>query len=267
MLTTERDERPGLYRTRFEHGCATWFTRLWRSPAGSVYVSDVAGAVHRRREAGAPWEVFELPAVLMGVWGVDDGCVFAWGGAREHDRMFRWDGRRWLEMPSPGGVVALHGLAPDLVLAVGRDGLLAQWDGHRWWTIAVPVRETLSGVWVAGSDELYASGQEGTLLEGSGWGWDVIARHAGPLHAVAKWRDELWLAAGSDGLLRRHGRTNRLAPATGSVRMATSLDARDRLVVGCRDEVAETADGVRWSVMASHALARARAGQEPLWRA
>src|SRR5262245_28450979 len=150
-----------------------FLTGIWRAPSGWVYVSDVTfRGVHLFRDVfdlKKPPEDFPLPMLPEGVWGLDDRCVFVWGTRKPRPNadleypVFRFDGTTWHELPSPGyAVVAMHGLAPDFVYAVGFRGLVAQWDGAQWKRYPIPTGEVLSSVFVAGPDEMYACGHQGT---------------------------------------------------------------------------------------------------------
>jgi hypothetical protein len=272
VVSVAPDVRAGHIRPRLERGRAAWFTRLWRAPSGRLYVTDSSGVLHVREPdpvaadvpASAHWTEHPLPAALMGVWGVDDSCLFVWGGTRSRDRLFHWNGVEWRELPSPGGIIAMHGLGPQHVYAVGRRGLLALWNGHRWFHVGTATRETLASVWVADAESAFACGMDGSVLEGSAWGWQTVARLDRPLFGIARWGERLWLAGGTHGLLARSGRGDRFVAVRDDI-VATSIDARDHLLIGGGSEVRESNDGESFRAIAGHALARARSGQPTLW--
>ncbi len=271
VLAVVRDG--GAPRVSFQYGTQRWFTGLWRSPRAVAYVTDGTGEVHVNPALTAPdshqrWTRHRLGVPLFGVWGIDDGCVFAWGGTFDgRNVMYRWDGQRWAEMPNPGFEVnAMHGTGPNLVYAVGRLGRSARWDGRTWQQLAGPSNEHLTSVFVASADEQYATGSAGSLLEGSAHGWARIARGPGPdtaLFAVAKWHGEVWVGGGAFGLLRRKGTTDQLEVVKPNIR-ATGFDARENLVITCFDVIAGTADGAAFKGIAQNALLNARAGKDLL---
>jgi hypothetical protein len=254
----------------YQYGTQRWFTGLWRSLRGVVYVSDATGEMHVNPDLAADdsekhWARHKLKASLDGVWGLDDSNVFAWGGTFD-DRfsVFRWDGRSWSEMPSPGfDVRALHGLSPTLLCAVGKKGGIALWDGSQWTRMSAPLADDLVSVFVAGTDEYYATSGGGTLLEGSKHGWGKVADGPGPgtpLYAVAKWHGELWIAAGTFGLLRRKGTSAELEVVKSNIQ-ANGFDARQALVISCFDEVAGSADGSDFEAAGADSLAEARSAR------
>ncbi len=149
--------------THLLRGGLGWYTGLWRSAAGKVYVASSAGEVHVNPEPeprAAPWRVDRLSGTLAGIWGLSDELVFAWGLRAQDTVMYRFDGKTWHTMESPGEVVGMGGLSPELVHAVGVGGLISRWDGKRWTKLPSPARGTLSDVFVASEEEMYAAAEE-----------------------------------------------------------------------------------------------------------
>ncbi|MCA9535429.1 MAG: hypothetical protein KC593_17170 [Myxococcales bacterium] len=185
-----------------------WYTDLWRSPAGHVYVTDANGFIQQTKAPGSSeFATHTVPGMLVGIWGLDDEHVYAWGTRGKAEFMVRWDGSRWLDMPSPtGGIIAVHGTRPDLLVAVGDAGLIARWDGSAWSRMSAPSDETLRAVFVGGDDDLWACGNRGGLIQGTLDGWTEVLRHNAPLGGVARWRDEVWVGAYRDaGLCKLNG--------------------------------------------------------------
>lgn len=256
-----------------QYGTQRWFTGLWRAHSGRVFVCDGTGEVHVNPDLTAPdahqrWVRQKLKASLDGVWGLDDSNVYVWGGTFDNRfLMFRWDGRSWTEMPSPSfDVRAVHGLSPASLCAVGVKGSIGLWDGGRWTRMSSPLADDLVSVFVAGQDELYATSAGGALLEGSRAGWGKVADGPGPgtpLFGVAKWRGELWVAAGAFGLLRRRGTSAQLEVVKDKLH-ANGLDARGSLVISCFDKIAGTVDGSDFESVAADYLLEARANKSLL---
>src|SRR5690606_7395402 len=84
------------------------------------------------------------------------------------------------------------------LVAVGERGLVSRWDGAKWHTWPPVSNALLSSVHVVSPDEMYACGQGAQIWAGSVDGWSLRYRHPGPLGAIAKWRDRVWVAAGGD---------------------------------------------------------------------
>jgi hypothetical protein len=251
-------------------GATGWLTRLWRSPSGAAFVSNATDAqvFFHPDPAGdrkSPFAITKLGAPLNGVWGLSDTFVLAWGATYEGTRhLYRYDGKQWKELPAPDFEVrALHGLAEDLLYAVGVGGGVARWDGHAWKRFPVPTDEVLNSVFVAGPDELYATGGAGTLLEGSAHGWGKIAQAPGPgpLLGVAKWNKELWVAAGQFGLFKRVGTQNTLECIKPNLH-ATGLESGQQLLICCKDMIVSTADGQRFRGSGKDFLLQDRKGKE-----
>lgn len=233
-------------------GTTGWFTRLWRSDSGAIFVSSATDAkiLYHPDLVGDPDRDFvetKLSVPLNGVWGLNDDFVLTWGATFEGTRhLFRRDGKKWKEMKAPDFEVrAIHGLEEDLLYAVGVGGGVARWDGRAWKRFPVPTDEVLNSVFVAGPDEIYATGAAGMLLEGSAHGWGKIGEapvDGMPLLGVAKWKKELWVAGGQFGLLKREGTQNKLTVVKPNL-WAVDLDARAKLVICCKGIIGETANG------------------------
>jgi hypothetical protein len=248
-------------------------TGIWRSPSRTVYVADSNDpAIWRFRDLAQRQEVLSLPKVYPeGVFGLDDEHVYVWGSRKrgeDHEFPFlRWDGRQWIELPMPGyRIVSMHGLAPDLLYAVGRDGFVGRFDGSAWKRFPVPTEEILRSVHVVGRDEIYACGYNGTVLEGSASGWGRIAENyidQAPLLSVAKFKGQLYLAGGPQGVLRRVRNTDRIEVVKDNI-LATWFDATaDHLLITCDEEICGTNDGKNWVSVAEGYYADV-VGNQPL---
>ncbi|MFY1829224.1 hypothetical protein ACN47A_25120 [Myxococcus fulvus] len=261
----------GGLNTSTHLGSTGWLTGLWRSPEGAVFVSsgtdekvlfhpDMQGDPDRK------FENMELDVSPNGVWGLDGRFVLAWGSTFEGTHhVYRYDGKAWKELPAPDFEVrAMHGLAPDFILAVGTGGGAARWDGHAWKRIPMPTDEVLNSIFVAGEDEFYATGGSGSLLEGSTHGWGRIAEspvRGMPLFGVAKWKGELWVAAGQFGLFKRVDTQNRIECIKPNL-WSVDIDARQDLIISCRDFIATTVDGKNFIAGGRDMLTKLRAGKD-----
>ena len=256
-----------------QYGTQRWFTGLWRSLEGKTYVSDGTGEVHHNADTAAEdshlrWTRHKLKSSLDGIWGLDDHHVFTWGATLDDQFLFyRWDGKSWAEMPSPGfDVRSVHGLGPRSLWAGGLGGALAHWDGSGWTRVSLPLADDLTSVFAAGADEIYATTARGSLLEGSRSGWGRVADGPGPgtpLFGVTKWGGELWVAAGPFGLLRRKGRTDELEVVKDKV-LANGFDSRKKLVICCFDKICGTEDGQKFRSLGAAALLEDRQDKELL---
>ena len=243
-----------------------WYTGLWRSATGKAYVSYSIGQVLVNQDPqprAAPWREDPVPGTLSGIWGLDDECVFTWGVRGGAGILYRFDGRTWSELPAPGEISTMHGVAPDLVYAVLRGGLVARWDGTRWTNVVIPGSTLPMDVCVVGEDEMYAVGSGGQLLQGSTRGWAEVVNGAGPLYSVAKWKGEVWVAAEDRGILKLAGPN--LVPVKPNIK-ATGFDARGDLLVSSRAAVAGTADGTAYFGTTATAAGKLIAHVPAAWR-
>jgi hypothetical protein len=246
------------------YGGLTWFTGLWRSPSGRVYVSSADSAVvvnDDPRVGATPFKEIKVKGTLAGIWGLDDRFVLAWGIHQGKGIMYRFDGKKWSSMESPGEIYGVHGLAPNLVYAVGLKGLIARWDGVRWKKLPSPTKAVLSDVHVAREDETYAVG-DGVVLKGSADGWTVAAKGTSHMFGVAKWKGEVYVGAAQNGLLKLSG--NKLIAVDPAIK-AERIDARGELIVSSPDAVAVSADGKDFKRLRVIQVADLYKDRKPAW--
>ncbi len=95
---------PGRLGLQLGYGVPGWFTGMWRSANGVVYVTELLGRIHICRNLdsmGAPetWERVDFKNTIMqGVWGLNDQCVFAWCKIGLKPSMLFWNGQTWAEI-------------------------------------------------------------------------------------------------------------------------------------------------------------------------
>jgi len=250
----------------FEDGHAGWTTGLWRSLEGPAFVAESDGNLRIwRGDRKKRWEDVKLGARLRGVWGLSDRCVYAWGQVRDDHRMFRYDGRTWSPMPSPGNISVLHGLASDMLYAVGYEGMMSRWDGQAWKRVPIRVKSNFMGLFVAGPDEMYATTESGELWEGTSHGWSKRAEiEDEPLQDVAKFKGKVWVAGGEAGLLRLKEKTRELECVKPNIE-ATGFDARGNLLITCEEIVVESKDGKSFMGFGEEVLRETRANKPKLW--
>lgn len=241
---------------------------LWRAlPSERVYACDThQQSVHvwdDVMDQSKPARVHHLGFGAEGIWGLDEQHVYVWGirqrvpGTAGEPHLVRFDGTSWKDMPHPGFyIVEMHGIAPDLIYAVGRGGI-ARWDGGSWHTLPLPTAGIFTDVFVAGPDEMYATTLNGALLEGTANGWSVITRTIDdrlPYACVIKFADELLVGGSFQGLFRRVGKTHVLEHVDPELR-ANQFEARaGTLIVTTPDRIAGSTDGVSFSSVADGAL-------------
>lgn len=246
------------------YGGLAWFTGLWRSPAGHVYVSSADSAVVVNAAPGVragPWKEHKVQGTLSGVWGLDDRFVLAWGIHRGKGIMHRFDGTRWSEIESPGEVYGVHGIAPNLVYAVGVQGLISRWDGARWQKVPSPTRAVLSDVFVADESEMYAVGDH-VVLQGSAHGWTEVVEGASHMFGVAKWKGVVFVGGAGAGLLKLA--RNKLVPVDPEIN-AERIDARGELIVSSPGAIAVSADGKEFKKLKVKAVEDLYKDRKPSW--
>jgi hypothetical protein len=225
-----------------------WITGFWVSPSSRIYYAGDAGdaltGVYVEAAGDAydmRWERTPLDVAYSGVWGLDDDFVFAWGGLSSEPKLAFYDGRTWTEVESPGPINAMHGVARDLVYAVGDGGLAAWWDGAKWNRQPTPTRGILNAVRVVSDAEIYATGPCDRVLAGSIYGWSERYISPYPTYDVTKHGGDVWVALGSVGVGRLTGNTFDLDHEDIG---ATRLWSGDTLIAVTNDAIYEL-DGER----------------------
>jgi hypothetical protein len=265
-------------RTLVTHGSAAWYTKLWATLEGSIYVTRHDGWVIRNPNIHAPdalsrWQNERLEGLFLeGVFGIDDQAVFVWG----HDpntragvpypasEVVRWNGEAWSPMAGPGfQIFAMHGTASDDLWVGGPRGVVARWDGGRWTPLPSRTDELVHSIWSAGPDEVYATTAGGSVLEGSASGMLPIgtlpgATLPGDVACVAKWQGELWVGSPRLGLFRRVG-TSREFESVKPAADRSAMDARGELVMTGRSRIAGTADGSTFKAFGNDCVRDVRA--------
>lgn len=217
------------------------FGPVWCSPAGVVFASCVDEvAVSDQSVNGGRLVRTKLATHVHGVWGLDEGNVFAWGRSPAGaSTMHRWDGRGWSSIGSPGLVYAMHGRRADAVVAGGAAGLIARWDGARWQSFERPCTLPISAVHVVDDEVAFATAHDGHLLEGSDYGWRVRGRFDHDVHGVGALGGEVLVGMGSKGLGVLDGDALKVLREGG----VSSLDCRERAVFVSNKHFVETLDG------------------------
>jgi hypothetical protein len=136
------------------------------------------------------------------------GGAFAVAGEYDYDHVARWNGARWVPLPSPGGQVRDLAVAGETLYAAGifpvgegRHAPAARWTGSAWEPLGsaaelVPIspvalveydgRLVLGGRFPAGADPTPA-----LVLAWNGAEWDTLARGVGFVRALAVHEGEL----------------------------------------------------------------------------
>ena len=251
------------------YGKDFWLTGLWYSREGDAWVCGSHGelTVLHDVQAEVPEtasDTVELGHAWMGIWGLNQKHVIAWGDQDQSDGvMARFDGKKWSEMPSPfHGVMAVHGVAPDLIFAVGTKGRIARWNGKAWKAATSPTSTTLTAVHVVSPDEIYACGSGRHLLEGSVHGWADTLEAEWPLSAVAKWKGDVWVAATKGGLAKLAGGSLQIVKPNVE---AQDLDARKDLMIGCPLKIVATEDGEQFFGYAKDFILESLEDKPPMW--
>jgi hypothetical protein len=117
----------------FEH-----FSVAFHSASETHDILVETGGIVRRRSASG-WDMQILEAkFLLGAFSLGGQTDFVFG---DEGQIFRFDGRAWTRdaVDSDARIFEMHGIAPERLFAVGRDGLVLKAKGRNWETIDVAI--------------------------------------------------------------------------------------------------------------------------------
>lgn len=151
---------------------------FWGTSIDNIYAgTDYNGILHYD---GVSWSESENTSgfhFINGIWGTEDGYVFAVGGGNEGKIYFKSPQGIWSEMP---GVPAHHG-AFDIwgtsindIFIVNSESKILHYDGSSWITMSHPETDWLMDVWGTSSTDVYAVGgysNDGLILHYNGLSW------------------------------------------------------------------------------------------------
>jgi len=234
--------------------------KLYACTTRDIWMNGSIFAAKAKQSAG--WEILDMQGVaLKGMAGVDDKNIFCWGTITQFNRLFRYDGRYWLDAPEPPfEITALHAATADVAYAVGPRGEIGRLDSAGWAQVESPVTERLTGVFLAGPDEIYAVGEKGSILQGSSRTWKKIGEGPGALYCVAKFKDVLYVGAGPLGMARRVGQTDRFDLFKPNIH-AMDFDCRDELVIAMDNAIVGTRDNQEFTGTAFDSVLERTAGK------
>jgi hypothetical protein len=185
------------------HEKPVWFTDLWRSSDGSLFVADEEGRVHVCDDKGSRSEPV-AETFLNTVWGFDQQRVYAGGDdGIVYER--RADG--WMALGPPLGskILCIRGTSPTDLYASGEDSLFWHFNGADWSRIALPTTAILTGLLCLSKTDTIVCGQGGALFRGHGDRWQDLSIPGRSFFDLAHWRGRVLIAGGSDGVLELAG--------------------------------------------------------------
>jgi photosystem II stability/assembly factor-like uncharacterized protein len=77
--------------------------------------------------------------------------------------------------PTAENLYGVWGFSSDDVYAVGNGGIILNYDGLEWIAVTSPTTLNLSAVWGSGPDNIYAVGQSGTIIHYDSTNWKIEA--------------------------------------------------------------------------------------------
>lgn len=172
-------------------GLGSMLVDMWRSPARDIFILATSGNVVRWDKTG--WNESDSGRATRPICGIcgrsnDDLYVAGYGGIVRH-----WDGKAWevfdwkirdwqpmtesTRMPDwseKGDFSAIWASSVWHLFAVGRGGVIVQWDRGRCWRAESATEEELRSVWGSACWDVFAVGAKGTIVHWDGKTWSKM---------------------------------------------------------------------------------------------
>jgi hypothetical protein len=118
-------------------------------------------------------------------------------------------------VPSKHDLFDVWGSAASDVWAAGDQGTLLHWDGQAWALVDAGTSVRLSAVWGLRADDVYIAGASGTILHWNGKAWSVLQE--GPsytLYGVAGDGEAVYAVGSAGTIVRREANGEFVLEAT-----------------------------------------------------
>ncbi|ESY73600.1 hypothetical protein X743_11870 [Mesorhizobium sp. LNHC252B00] len=182
-----------------------WFTSIWRSKSGRIFVPDDDGKVHAG--SGSDWTESQVsPDPLTTVWGFGDDSVYVGGS---DGVVYHWDGAQWSAISRPLGdtIQCFGGVSSNDLYVAGEGALFWHYDGREWTQVPLPTNAILVGLLALSSTDVLVSGSDGALFRGSGLEWSDVSQSGRDFYEMAFFRKTIYIAGGGQGVFTFDGLT------------------------------------------------------------
>lgn len=222
-------------------------TGLWQAGNGAVFATRASMPAilfhpDPSNDSRRPFQEIKISECMpQGIWGLHEQFVMAWGiDSNNISYLYLYKGTKWEAIAAPGfPIKSVHGIAENLILAVGQNGGIARWNGSRWKQYSQSGNEAYNGVFVVSINEIFVVGNNGSVLAGNPRTFKQLKRQnlqGAPLQAIAKWDNYIWIAAGESGLFTLQPKSNELELYNEEYR-ASGFDTRFDFIVACEDKI------------------------------
>lgn len=150
---------------------------LWGSSGSNVYAVTSAGQLVRYN--GSAWSVVSTSgSALWSVHGSDADNVFAAG---QSGQALRFNGSSWsaVNVPTDGTVAGVLAMGSGAIAVganmAGTSGITFAFNGTSWSAQNPGSNRVLTSVWGPHTNDVYATGEEGTILHWNGSSWSAMS--------------------------------------------------------------------------------------------
>lgn len=167
---------------------------VWGTSGTDVYIVGDGGFIAHYNDTSAQFDNMTSPAAenLYSVWGSSGSNIFAVGAG---GAIIHYNGAAWDNMTSGTSETLNHvyGFGSE-VFAVGASGTIVHTsdNGSNWYSMASGTVQNLNGVWGGSATDVFAVGDNGTILHYNGSTWSAMS--SGTTQALAG----VWGSSGTD---------------------------------------------------------------------
>lgn len=169
LLTVTADAAP-VREWRLERAPTPPLTGVWGTSDSDVFFVGRLGAI--LHYDGSTLEDMASPTsgALYAVAGTSSSDVWAVGHGGD---VLHYDGSTWSRITS-GLLLDVWAISPTDAWAVGAYGAV-HYDGESWSSVETGTDATLRSVWGSSSTDVFAVGDDGTIVHNDGSGWSAMA--------------------------------------------------------------------------------------------
>jgi len=174
------------------------YKAMWAAPSGDVFLVGPNGNVGRWN--GTSWTEGMSGPSFNAVWGTSANDVYAVGTAAS---IYHYDGAVWSPVTNPGSGVytAVFGAGGE-VFAAGAS--IVHGSGAAFTATTSPIAFTVRGLWGSADDDMFAVGDNGTVIHWDGVAWTQMQASTSTLNAIAGSRADEIFAVGDGGTISRY---------------------------------------------------------------
>ena len=151
----------GISWGKMDSGTTQPLYGIWGRSPTEIYAVGGGGTI--LKYAGKEWKGVNSGTTkpLYSIWGYDDSDLYITGyGMILTYINGHWDSVTW----DGGSLFDIYGTSPSNIYAVGEYGTILHYSGENWVQPASKTQNDLTGIWINSDQEVFITGDGGTIL-------------------------------------------------------------------------------------------------------